>query len=105
MAWDLPLGHLELGQVGAAFGCGVVYALPAGVCGLAETARVARYLAEESAGQCGPCAYGLPAIADALDAIVVGRQVEHMTGAHPTLDRTDRRDEARAISPTARSAS
>ena len=80
VAWDLPLGHLELGRVGAAFGCGVVYALPAGVCGLAETARVARYLAEESAGQCGPCAYGLPAIADALDAIVAGRQVEHMTG-------------------------
>ncbi len=80
VAWDLPLGHLELGRAGAAFGCGVVYALPTGVCGLAETARVARYLAEESAGQCGPCAYGLPAIADALDAIVAGRQVEHMTG-------------------------
>jgi len=42
-AWDLPLGHLELGRVGAAFGCGVVFALPAGACGLAETARVARY--------------------------------------------------------------
>ena len=79
-AWDLPLGHLELGRVGAAFGCGVVYALPAGACGLAETARVARYLAGESAGQCGPCVYGLAAIADALDSIVAGRQVEHMTG-------------------------
>ena len=79
-AWDLPLGHLELGRVGAAFGCGVVFALPTGACGLAETARVARYLAGESAGQCGPCAYGLPAIADALDSIVAGRQVKHMTG-------------------------
>jgi hypothetical protein len=32
-------------------------------CGLAETARVLRYLALESAGQCGPCLNGLPRIA------------------------------------------
>ena len=79
-AWDLRLGHVELSRVGAAFGCGVLFALPAGVCGLAETARVARYLAGESAGQCGPCVHGLGAIADALDSIVAGHQVERMTG-------------------------
>ena len=33
--------------------------LPARACGLAESARVVRYLAEESAGQCGPCVHGL----------------------------------------------
>ena len=38
-------------------------------CGLAETARIAAYLARESAGQCGPCVFGLEAIADALDSI------------------------------------
>ena len=37
-AWDQPLGHLELQQAGAAFGCGAVYALPARGCGLSETA-------------------------------------------------------------------
>ena len=104
-AWDLALGHIELGRVGAAFGCGVVYALPAGVCGLAETARVARYLAEESAGQCGPCVYGLAAIADALDAIVAGRDGRAHDRARSDAGPDRSPGGARATSPTARSAS
>ena len=44
----------------------MLVALPAAHCGLAETASVARSLALESAGQCGPCFNGLPAIAAAL---------------------------------------
>jgi NADH:ubiquinone oxidoreductase subunit F (NADH-binding) len=44
----------------------VLAALPPGRCGLAETARVLRYLAAESAGQCGPCRSGLPRIAAAF---------------------------------------
>jgi NADH:ubiquinone oxidoreductase subunit F (NADH-binding) len=36
------------------------------VCGLREVARVTRYLAAESAGQCGPCLNGLPRIAAAM---------------------------------------
>jgi NADH:ubiquinone oxidoreductase subunit F (NADH-binding) len=55
-----------LGPRGATVGAGVLLALPAGVCGVIETARAVRYLAAESAGQCGPCLNGLPAIADAL---------------------------------------
>ena len=36
-------------------------------------ARVTRYLASESAGQCGPCVYGLDAIATALEEHARGR--------------------------------
>ena len=42
-------------------------ALPDHACGICESARVARYLASESAGQCGPCVHGLSAIAERLE--------------------------------------
>lgn len=56
---------LDAGDLGA----GVLAALPADRCGLAETARVLRYLALQSAGQCGPCLNGLPRIASAFQAL------------------------------------
>jgi NADH:ubiquinone oxidoreductase subunit F (NADH-binding) len=62
--------------VGASPGAGLVAALPADSCGLAEAARVARYLAGESAGQCGPCVFGLDAIAGALEDLAVGRSFQ-----------------------------
>jgi len=62
----LPLANAALRPLGVAAGAGVLAALPAGRCGLAETARVVRYLALESAGQCGPCFNGLPRMAGAL---------------------------------------
>ena len=77
----LPLANAALRPLGAMAGAGVLAALPADRCGLAETARVARYLALESAGQCGPCFNGLPRIAAA---------VEHLAGPRP--DRRARAD-------------
>jgi NADH:ubiquinone oxidoreductase subunit F (NADH-binding) len=68
----LALAHGVLRNAGAALGCGVVSVLPVAACGVTETARVARYLAAESAGQCGPCVHGLPAIAAALAALAAG---------------------------------
>jgi NADH:ubiquinone oxidoreductase subunit F (NADH-binding) len=62
----LPLANAALRPLGAAVGAGVLAALPGDRCGLAETARVVRYLTLESAGQCGPCFNGLPRIAGAL---------------------------------------
>jgi NADH:ubiquinone oxidoreductase subunit F (NADH-binding) len=68
----LRLDHRHLAQRGGALGAGVIVALPANTCALAEVARVAAYLAEESAGQCGPCVHGLEAIATAVARIAEG---------------------------------
>lgn len=68
-ARGLRLSNADLKPAGAFTGAGVLAALPAACCGLAETASVARYLALESAGQCGPCLNGLPRIAAALAAL------------------------------------
>jgi NADH:ubiquinone oxidoreductase subunit F (NADH-binding) len=65
-AWRVPMTHAGLKSAGGTLGAGVVVALPESSCLLAETARVVRYLADEGAGQCGPCVFGLPALADAL---------------------------------------
>jgi NADH:ubiquinone oxidoreductase subunit F (NADH-binding) len=65
-AWPVPMTHAGLKAAGGALGAGIVIAWPASACPIAETARVVRYLAEENAGQCGPCVFGLPALADAL---------------------------------------
>jgi NADH:ubiquinone oxidoreductase subunit F (NADH-binding) len=67
--WDLPLHNSVLRPHGWAVGAGVVAALPVSACGLVESARVVRYLADESAGQCGPCVFGLPAIATAMEQL------------------------------------
>jgi NADH:ubiquinone oxidoreductase subunit F (NADH-binding) len=54
-------------ELGTPLGAGLIAALPTERCGLAETAHLLRYLALESAGQCGPCINGLPRIAAALE--------------------------------------
>ena len=66
---DAPLSDAGLRPFGASLGARAILALPHGRCGLAETARIAAYLAAESAGQCGPCVFGLAAIADALASL------------------------------------
>ena len=64
-AADAAQRSLDAGDLGA----GVLAALPANRCGIAETARVLRYLALQSAGQCGPCLNGLPRIAAAFQTL------------------------------------
>ena len=60
------------GAAGGRLGAGVVVALPATACGVCEAARVTRFLATASAGQCGPCLYGLASVAEALEEISDG---------------------------------
>jgi NADH:ubiquinone oxidoreductase subunit F (NADH-binding) len=71
-AASVTLDNATLNKRGAALGAGVIAALPADRCGLVEAARITRYLAMESAGQCGPCLNGLPRMAAGL-AELAGR--------------------------------
>ncbi|MGR6321411.1 NADH-ubiquinone oxidoreductase-F iron-sulfur binding region domain-containing protein [Micromonospora soli] len=61
-----------LAAVGGTLGAGIVVPLSGDTCPLGEAAQVVRYLAGESAGQCGPCKMGLPDLARALDLAVSG---------------------------------
>jgi NADH:ubiquinone oxidoreductase subunit F (NADH-binding) len=69
----------------------MVIALPASSCLIAETARVVRYLADEGAGQCGPCVFGLPALADALSDLAYhggrGRALDQLARLIPLVER------------------
>ena len=81
----------DLSRLGAALGAGVIFALGANGCAVAETSRIADYFAAESAGQCGPCVNGLGAIADTVQQIATrdrrpgrdatARALEHRTAA------------------------
>ena len=83
--------HAGLKAAGGALGAGIVIALPAAACPIAETARVVRYLAEESAGQCGPCLFGLPALADALASLAFSggreRGIDDIAALTPLIER------------------
>jgi NADH:ubiquinone oxidoreductase subunit F (NADH-binding) len=68
-----PYASLSLRTIGATAGVGIVVVLGREACGLMESARVAHYLAGQSAGQCGPCVYGLPAIADDVTRLAHAR--------------------------------
>jgi NADH:ubiquinone oxidoreductase subunit F (NADH-binding) len=70
----LPLVHTPttpaaFAAAGAALGPGIIVALPTRACGVAESAWVLAWLAGETAGQCGPCLFGLPTIAADFAAI------------------------------------
>lgn len=94
-AHDLPLTRSTLRAAGASLGAGVVARPFPGTCVLPEIARVSRWLANESAGQCGPCFFGLPSLADDMQAFADGtgsesqavRRLEQIRGrgacAHP----------------------
>jgi NADH:ubiquinone oxidoreductase subunit F (NADH-binding) len=62
----------DLKAVRAGLGCGAIAVIDRDACPLAELARVTRWLASQTAGQCGACANGLPAIASAVEHVARG---------------------------------
>ena len=67
-----PYCNEALSPLSLSVGAGVIAVLPRDACGVAEAYRVVRWMAHESARQCGPCAFGLPALAEDLRTIVSG---------------------------------
>ena len=73
VARALTMSNDALRHLNLAVGAGVVVVLPSDACGPAEVARVIRYLADQSARQCGPCIFGLPALAASYEQVVNNR--------------------------------
>jgi NADH:ubiquinone oxidoreductase subunit F (NADH-binding) len=67
--WGLPMDRESMRVRGLALGCGVVHFLAAESCGVEATSRILTYLASQSARQCGPCVFGLSAIAAAAQRL------------------------------------
>jgi NADH:ubiquinone oxidoreductase subunit F (NADH-binding) len=61
---------LRLDPSATRLGCGVIGVLASSRCAVCEVAAIMRYLAAESSAQCGPCFFGLRALADACRRIV-----------------------------------
>jgi len=79
-AVSAKLSRSDLSPLGASPGAGVMVALGTGTCGLVEMSRVMSYLAQESAGQCGPCLNGLPRIANQFKSVAFKGGDQHAVG-------------------------
>jgi NADH:ubiquinone oxidoreductase subunit F (NADH-binding) len=66
---DIQLCHAN------GLGAGVISVLDSSTCALGELARVAAWLAAQSTRQCGPCRFGLPALARDVAGITAGGDV------------------------------
>jgi len=74
---DVAYTNESLRPLGAIVGAGILVVVPKGACGLAETHRIVKWMANESSRQCGPCAFGLPALAEDLNALLRGSRDPH----------------------------
>jgi NADH:ubiquinone oxidoreductase subunit F (NADH-binding) len=89
-AWLPPDPHLRLSREGMAIaggtlGAGAVIFVGDQTCGLAELSRVAGWLADQSARQCGPCAFGLPALAADVRALAAGNGAPEVAARHAAM--------------------
>jgi NADH:ubiquinone oxidoreductase subunit F (NADH-binding) len=76
VTYDAKLAETPIGQLGArdlSCGAGLLVAFPPDACVVNEADRVISYLGGQSAGQCGPCMFGLPAIANEFHQLAIGQ--------------------------------
>lgn len=71
------LSTADLAHAGAGLGAGVVIPLAARACPVRVTAAIVEYLAGQSAGRCGPCRFGLPALDRAVAELAAGTGRHH----------------------------
>jgi len=71
------ISQAGLFKLNATLGSGVVHLLAPESCPVWEAHRIVRWLAGQSAGQCGPCTHGLPALAEALGQLAQPLQASH----------------------------
>ncbi|HZZ48322.1 MAG TPA: NADH-ubiquinone oxidoreductase-F iron-sulfur binding region domain-containing protein [Pseudonocardia sp.] len=67
------LSYEQCRAAGLELGVTSLVALPLDACGLGVTSAILDFLASESAGQCGPCMFGLPALAQDFQLLTSGR--------------------------------
>jgi len=81
---SLALSDEHLASHGARLGAGVVALISEDACPVAETVHLARWLADQSTRQCGPCVNGLHALAEALAGLAAGerqgQRIERLAG-------------------------
>ncbi len=70
---SLRVDETELRTHGLSLGAGVVVPIGPDECGVRHTADLIGYLASMSARQCGPCLFGLPALAAGWSRLAEGR--------------------------------
>lgn len=68
----LTINRSQLKAAGLPLNAGVIASISPEVCAVDEVVRVTAWLAGESLGQCGPCFFGLPALAADISAVAAG---------------------------------
>lgn len=71
---DLAADPDAMRAAGTSYGAGILLLVPHTEAVLGEASAIAWYLADESAQQCGPCMFGLPAVAEALQEVAQTQQ-------------------------------
>lgn len=72
-ALGVPYSPEGLRPLGGNVGAGVIAVFDERSCGITELARLTSWMSTESAGQCGPCVFGLPAVATDLELLASRR--------------------------------